>query len=285
MSISISETIKKCQHWVSTGKTAAAESVLDLAFPPSCALCNRLVSPGVDFCQDCRVSLVSSEFQMRHCCLRCGFPLGRPVINENENSAGPIAPTGNATPSSGCPQCKEKTFQFDGVIPMWTYHGLVCDAVVASKYVHLSPLAAALGNRLGRCVANRLGEDLPDVVTFVPSYFTRQLSRGGIGTATLARSVGESLGVPVRPLLQATRKIKKQAWLDDDSRLHNVRDAFKIKRSYAFGRSPNLLDRHILVVDDVYTTGATVNEIAGVLRGGGAFRVSVAVVARAVRAT
>jgi predicted amidophosphoribosyltransferase len=85
-------------------------------------------------------------------------------------------------------------------------------------------------------------------------------------------------------LLRTRRRIAKQAWLDDRSRVENVRDAFSLKKSYALFRSPEIAGRHILVIDDVLTTGATANEVARVLRdGGGAQRVSLAVVARAVR--
>jgi len=215
--------------------------------------------------------LTSSEFQMRYGCRRCGFPIGRLVVDQTQAS------------NLDCPQCRDRTFQFDAVIPLWIYHGLVCDAVVAAKYVHLSALAATLGDRLGLRVAERLVDDRPDWVTFVPSYFTRQLSRGGVGTATLADSVAKRLKIPHRQLLKMTRRIAKQAWLDDDARLHNVRHAFKLKTRYAFGRSPELINRHILLVDDVYTTGATADEVAGVLREGGAAKVTVAVVARSVR--
>ncbi len=83
--------------------------------------------------------------------------------------------------------------------------------------------------------------------------------------------------------MRTTRRIDKQAWLDDAQRLENVRDAFSLKNSYALLRSPRIANRHILVVDDVLTTGATANEVARVLRDDGARRVSLAVVARAVR--
>jgi predicted amidophosphoribosyltransferase len=82
--------------------------------------------------------------------------------------------------------------------------------------------------------------------------------------------------------LKATRAISKQAWLDDEARLANVRGAFAVRRRYALFRPPVLPPQHVLIVDDVLTTGATSNEVARVLRESGVEKVSLAVVARAI---
>ncbi|WP_197168970.1 ComF family protein [Novipirellula galeiformis] len=166
---------------------------------------------------------------------------------------------------------------------MWHYHGLVCDAVVAAKYVSQSPLADALGRRLGVVLAEQLSEDRPTLVTYVPSYFTRQWVRGGVGVRTIANAVASTLGIPSPSLLRTARQIAKQAWLDDQERLHNVLDAFQIRRRFGVLRSPDLSNQHILLVDDVFTTGATSNEVAKVLRQAGARKVTIGVVARTVR--
>jgi ComF family protein len=178
-------------------------------------------------------------------------------------------------------------YSFDQVFPLWAYEGRVREAVVAAKYASQSPLADALGRRLAdRLVAAEI-PDSPDTVTFVPSHFFRQWSRGGNGNVTIATAVATGLHRACQPLLTVTRTIKKQAWLDESERAKNVRGAFAVKKSYAWTGSPGgddrrIAGRHILVVDDVFTTGATANEIARVLKEAGARRVSVAVVARAL---
>ncbi|GAA5510613.1 ComF family protein [Novipirellula caenicola] len=277
---------------VRTGAVSAKNAILDLAFPPACRLCSRLVLPQHDFCQSCLSGLTVSEAEMRSGCRHCGFPLGRQArqaeLIENLEFAEPETAGADSEPhatgSQRCPQCKEKTFQFDRVVAMWRYHGLVCDAVVAAKYVSQSPLADALGRRLGDVLAVQLADDPPTLVTFVPSYFTRQWSRGGIGVRTIAAAAASTLGIPCVPLLRASRQIAKQAWLENEERVDNVRDAFEIRKRYGVLRSPDLTNQHILLVDDVFTTGATSNEVSGVLHQGGAPKVTVGVVARAVRA-
>ena len=184
---------------------------------------------------------------------------------------------------AGCIHCRDQAFHFDRVIALWAYQDLVCEAVVASKYPRQAALGDALGRRLAAIVQNACAADWPDVVTYVPSFLTRRVSRGGNGAAVIASAVARGIGRRCRPLLKTTRPIAKQAWLNDQQRLENVGGAFAVKRSYALHRTPQPPNRHILVVDDVLTTGATANEVARVLRVSGVKRVSLAVVARAIR--
>lgn len=230
---------------------------------------------------------------MESACHRCGIP--RPRLVGQDDAASPsegdgVAPIRLApirlAPSadSPCVHCKNQKFTFDAVVTLWSYQDRVCEAVVAAKYAHQSPLADALGRRLAARVLDRFTDQLPDLVTYVPSHVTRQFARGGNGNDTIARGVSRQIGRPCQGLLKMTRRIQKQAWLDDHQRLTNVRDAFSLKKSYAFPRLPGIANRHVLLVDDVLTTGATANEVARVLvAGGGARRVTLAVVARAVR--
>lgn len=223
-------------------------------------------------------------------CVRCGMPKpqvsGRAMPIEPDslaNSDSSDQPDAEQTAVSACSHCRDRRQQFDAVAAVWAYRGRVCEAVVAAKYAYNASLADAMGRRLGLRVREVFGDELPDQVTFVPSHWRRRLSRGGIGTRTIAEAVAGVIGRSCRPLLRMTRRTKKQAWLDDEQREINVRDAFSLIKSYAFPTPPQVAKRHILVVDDVLTTGATANEVCGVLRAAGARRVSLAVIARAIR--
>ncbi len=277
-------------------------SLLDLVLPPACRLCNLPVSSG-DFCSDCVSALTLSETVMESACPRCGIP--RPRVTGHRatsDRATSDRATANGATANGatadwwpadqgtdanCLHCRDKGFDFDAVVAMWSYQDRVCEAVIAAKYAHQSPLADALGRRLSRRVADRFSQPNeqggPELVTYVPSHVTRQFARGGNGNRTIAMAVSRKIGLPCHTLLKMTRRIAKQAWLDDPQRLKNVHDAFTLKKSYAFPRPPAIANRHILLVDDVLTTGSTANEIAAVLHRGGARRVTLAVVARALR--
>lgn len=267
-------------------------ALLDLVFPPACRLCNASTGKNSDFCRLCETALTASEALMNAACPCCGRPgvarASTSVVSEPfaENELWPLgdepADPGDAGARQGCPRCRGNGFAVDRVIPLWAYLGRVQDAVVAAKYVSRTPLGDALGRRLATRVAGTLAADRPDLVTFIPSHLTRRVSRGGNGTRIIATAVATRLERPCREVLRTTRRIAKQAWLDQERRQKNVRGAFAAKKSYALSRPPELTDRHILVVDDVLTSGATANEVARVLKSAGAAKVSLAVVARAV---
>ncbi len=259
-------------------------AVLDLVLPPTCRLCNQPVGREQDFCGPCERSLTLSEPMMQSACHRCGRP--RPKTQSATERGG-----ASAAEIESCIQCEREKLAFSRALPLWSYQDRVCEAIVAAKYGHQSPLGAALGQRLGRKLVMTLGTDLPDLlspglVTFVPSHFTRHFQRGGNGNRAIAEAVCSCLreknhGVRCRSLLRMTRRIKKQAWLNNEQRHGNVSGAFALKKSYVFAKL--LVDQHILLVDDVLTTGATASEVASVLLAGGARSVTLAVVARAIR--
>jgi predicted amidophosphoribosyltransferase len=145
-------------------------------------------------------------------------------------------------------------------------------------------LASSLGVRLGNCLQQADFAKQIDFVTFVPTHWWRRLLRGGpSGAQRMAISVGKVLKVPTIDMLSTTRWVAKQSLLPDEKREQNVCGAFRLKTSYAWKRSSNLRDRHILLVDDVLTTGATAKEATKVLKHAGAATVRLAVVAKAVR--
>lgn len=265
---------------ISRISSQAGWAAMDLVFPAVCRLCDVGVDRDADFCGRCETALQASERMMKSPCPRCGRP-GQTVV-AGEKGAGPVD-----RENLNCQRCRDLDFHFDRVIPLWAYLDRVRDAIVTAKYTHQSPLGDALGRRLALRVSSAVAEDRPDVVTIVPSHFTRQFSRGGNGNLTIATAVATGIDRPCRQLLRITRQIEKQAWLVESERAKNVRGAFAPKKSYALPRSRGISDRqlagrHILVVDDVLTTGATANEVAAVLKDAGARRVTIAVVARAV---
>ena len=205
----------------------------------------------------------------------------------NISKAGP----GSGIPAK-CPHCYNQKFEFEAIFPLWLYQDRVREVVLAAKHAHHTALNATLGRHLGARIiemqefAAQGAWGLPskfDLVTYVPSHFTRQFARGGNGNQIIAEEVGKTLGVPCRQPLKITRRISKQARLGDQARNRNVSGAFCSKKSYALGRLTGVKTKRILVVDDVMTTGATANEVSRVLLASGAQVVCLAVVARALR--
>jgi ComF family protein len=134
---------------------------------------------------------------------------------------------------------------------------------------------------LGRLMAERCPLTIDhDLIVPVPLHAARLRSRGFNQSLLLAHPLARRHRVPIAPFLLArTRETLPQVGLHGRDRRRNIAGAF------AIARRARVRDRSILLVDDVYTTGATVNECARVLREAGALRVDVLVLARAEQPT
>lgn len=134
---------------------------------------------------------------------------------------------------------------------------------------HLAPVAAEL-------VAAHVERPVADVITYIPPDAVRQLDRSVHPAEGLARELGATWDLPAKRLLVRTRSVQRQASLMFDARRRNVAHLF-----VAGGREA--VPRRVVLVDDVYTTGATASEAAAALRAAGADEVLVVTFARAVR--
>jgi ComF family protein len=152
---------------------------------------------------------------------------------------------------------------------------VVREALHAFKFRGRWTLAAPLGDLLGEVVTGRLPAGVPDLLLPVPLHPRRERERGFNQASLLARRVGRSLGCPVREdVLARVVATHSQTELDAAARRANVRNAFEVRRpAYIVGR-------HVILVDDVLTTGATLSECARRLRDAGATAVGALTVAR-----
>ena len=141
-----------------------------------------------------------------------------------------------------------------------------------SLYRHITPhLKYGHGLASGRFFARLLAERLASAVHFadvdwvvpVPLHWTRRLRRGHNQSDTIARELAKGLGAQLHPrVIVRNRHTRSQTHLSVASKLSNVAGAFSLRPGYA----PNAAPRHILLVDDVFTTGATMNECRKALR-------------------
>ena len=254
--------------------------VLQQSIPSVCHLCQIAIDGG-DFCTHCLSELTQSESIMQQACKRCAVPkqTRQPKVRCMQHQANcnpPKAALGK------CQHCKGTRFQWDQATAMWIYDGLVKDAVVLSKHSNHHGLCQAIGARLGRWIAMQKETPLPDLVTHIPSHLFRRVARGGEGGGVLADAVANQLMIPHARLLSLRRPIAKQAWLREVGRIENMRGAFVPARTFPFLAKKDLKRQHVLVVDDVLTTGATANEVCQSLRRLGAGKISLAVAARSL---
>jgi competence protein ComFC len=127
-----------------------------------------------------------------------------------------------------------------------------------------------LSQLIGRGMANVIVSDFflkkSDVIAPVPLFWWKRLRRGYNQANLLADVVGDECGIEVKHMLRRVKNTKTQTQLDEESRKKNVSDAFEINGAM-------VKDKTVLLIDDVLTTGATLNECARVLKEAGAKKV------------
>jgi len=223
----------------------AGNAVLDLIFPPRCPGCGRL---GELFCDACRSQVEPITGPV---CPRCGRPTERAEL---------------------CNSCRQSASHLDRIVSAVVFAGPIRAAIHELKYNNGRALAAPLAAYL---VDAWQGADMTaDCIVPVPLHARRQAERGYNQSALLARALSRSVGVPLDEKLVIRHKAtQQQALLNAAQRRENVRDAFAC-RGPANGRQ-------IVLVDDVCTTGSTLEACAAALRAAGAAHVSALTLARA----
>lgn len=230
-------------------------AALDLIFPPLCPLCDRILGAGRrdPLCGACWEGL---ERIAPPWCRCCGAPLGIEGL---------------------CGACRIRRPRFAYARATLLYGDLVREAIHAFKFGGRRALANPLGDLLAGLGLSALPGAAPDVLVPVPLHPRRARERGYNQALLLARRLERAWGVPVAAdaLLRAVPTLP-QADLDAAARRRNVRDAFVVSRP------ERIMGRHVVLVDDVLTTGATAGECARVLARAGAAAVGVVTVARTV---
>ena len=223
-----------------------ARAALDLLFPPRCALCKRV---GLELCDDCIAGFhpIGDSF-----CPTCGEPQAASNI---------------------CRRCIADPPAFEYVRSAYRFEAGVRKAIHILKYNGRRRLAAPLAIAM----AQKLPKPYSDVrMCPVPLYPMRQAKRGYNQSRLLAVELAHCWNLTCLPdhALRRIRSTSSQVGLDYADRRANV--------SHAFSADPDMISGHaILLVDDVCTTGATMNACAEVLLAAGATRVTGVTLARA----
>lgn len=173
-----------------------------------------------------------------------------------------------------CGLCRRGMRGFDAAYTFGFYEGTLRELIHLLKYSKVAPL----GDPLGRMMATAYPRDERfDAIVPMPLHWWKRWSRGFNQAEVLAESVSRQTGVPVRPLVRRKKSTAAQAGLTNAGRRTNVAGAFDVPKRM------DVRGLKLLLIDDVFTTGATAGACAQVLKRAGAARVAVLTLARADR--
>jgi predicted amidophosphoribosyltransferase len=219
------------------------EAIAEFIYPTRCAGCEL---PGSVLCDRCRDTLRRVEFASA--CPRCGAPYGALV----------------------CTECWNREWAFSGALSLGEFEGQLARAVALHKDAGERRLGAVLGELLAADIAEAW-PGWADVVVFVPATRAAFRRRGFDHGRLIAAHVAEKLGVPLADTLERAEAVDQRT-LGREDRVRNASGSFS-----AAGPLP----LRVLLCDDVFTTGATLDAAAEALLAAGAGEVRCAAVARA----
>lgn len=239
----------------------AARALLDFVLPPRCLRCSRstrgALLPWV--CSHCWEAV---EYITPPTCAQCGQPLAAP-------------PEGIATATHRCGACLLAPPAYDRACAVGVYAGVLRDLIHALKYQRIYGLVRPLGELLRQHFGVYWDACPPAALVPVPLHRSKLRVREFDQALALARHVSQGVGIPLwTDVLIRHRPTRSQVGLSAAERRRNIRGAFTVHKPQ------DCTGKALLLIDDVYTTGATVQECARLLRQAGARRVDVYTLAR-----
>lgn len=223
------------------------DKICDLLFPPRCVVCDRVMGGrdnGKGSCADCRDRL---RLITEPRCMKCGAQL-----KDDE--------------SEYCKSCKEHRHYYDRGLALYEYAS-VRNSIYRLKYSGRVEYAHFFGREMARRLGPAIREWGAQALIPVPLHSSRQRRRGYNQAAALARSCGKALGLPVEEkLICRAVKTRPMKLLNAKERQINLKKAFIMLQDVV------KLDT-VIVVDDIYTTGSTIDAMAKLLKSSGVKRV------------
>ena len=216
---------------------------LELLYPKRCIACDKVllnIEKEMGFCRACskKIKLVGPDY-----CLKCGTP-----INNKEEL---------------CHNCKNGSHFFEQNKAIFIYTGEMKNAMYRFKYANRRCYGKVFADHALKCYGNWLKEQKIDAIIPVPMYKPKERQRGYNQAAVFARALGAKINIPVEEgivIRQTDTTAMKQL-----NQLKRKKNLLK-----AFTTSKNIVQfRKVLIVDDIYTTGTTLDEVSRALKNGG----------------
>lgn len=226
------------------------ENIIHLLFPRRCPICDKAMFSSVfmktELC--CAACREIPEYVKEPVCKKCGKPI------ENERA-------------EYCYDCRKHPGGFAQGKALWIYKDQVKESMYRFKYQNRQEYARYYGSEIVRVYGEWMKRNKIEAIVPIPLHWTKKRRRGYNQAQLLTAEIGKQTGLPVYPkLLKRIKKTKAQKNLDETERKNNLKKAFKTQEN-------KVQLSHILLVDDIYTTGSTINEAALELKRAGIERV------------
>lgn len=207
----------------------------ELLFPRRCPVCDKPVKPcGAYICTECIKKL---KYVKEPVCMKCGRGL-----KDGQQEY--------------CYDCAHKKHEYVKGVSLYEY-GSIRNTIYRFKYGGRQEYAAFLGEEMARRLGKRISAWRPDALVPVPLHPARMRKRGYNQAQLLAEEAGRHMGIPVKSdWIIREKNTEPLKLLDGRARQNNLKKAFKIKQN-------DVKLNTIVIIDDIYTTGSTMDEIAG----------------------
>ena len=237
-----------------------AKKLLSALFPSRCLLCQKTVNQqaentALEICPECYKALPHNTAS----CIQCALPLADDQLDDVL-----------------CGRCIKKTPAFDYAYSPLRYEDDVIRLMHQLKFNEKITSSRTLGEMMLQLLKGKVTQEniKPDCLLPVPLHPARLRQRGFNQSIEIARVISKKLNIPIEyDAIRRNRSTTSQMGLDAKARRKNIKGAFSVKHK--------LNARHVLIVDDVMTTGSTVNELAKTLKRNGVKHVGVLSFARA----
>jgi len=216
---------------------------LEVLYPKTCCFCGRISTK--ELCDECekQVTYISEPR-----CMRCGKPVR---YDEQEF----------------CYDCQKQKFHYEQGKNIWLHKGPVSWSIYQFKYHNRRIYGEFYARELHRLYGNFLRQWGIDLIIPVPLHWRRRRKRGYNQAEVLARHLGRLSGIPVdTETVVRKQDTKPQKQLSDKERKKNLQEAFVVTRQWT-------TPKRILLIDDIYTTGSTIDGIAKLLQEKGNHKV------------
>lgn len=227
------------------------EKVTELLYPRRCPLCDGLLADREKYiCASCRGKIRFIEGPR---CMKCGRPL-------------------RSTAVEYCDNCRRREHPFVRGFAPFVYRNLCQESLMRFKYDHRAEYAGFYGAAICGFGRELLAEWKPQLILSVPVHRRRLIKRGYNQAEQIANAVSKQTGIPASDrLIRRRRNTKPQKGLTPEERRRNLAGAFTVSKGARF-------PERVLLVDDIYTTGATMDAMTEVLLKHGVKKVYVACV-------